>query len=272
MKDKVVAVTGAAGVLCSTMVEDFLEHGAKVALIGRHKANVSALARAMKRKGFAETLVVEADVLDRAALERGVKKILRKWGRIDVLLNGAGGHHPKGVAKAEQMTPDTPKEETFLGMEMEAFAFVNRLNFLGTVQPCQVFLPALIASRGSIVNISSMAAWQPMTKGAAYAAAKAAVSNFTYWLANHLAPMGVRVNAIAPGFFITNQNRFLLLEADGETPTARGRKVIGHTPMGRFGDPKELCGPVRFLVSDDARFVTGVVLPVDGGFMASSGV
>ena len=167
---------------------------------------------------------------------------------------------------------NTVDEDTFLGLEMEAFEYVNKLNFIGTVQPCQVFLPALVKTHGSIVNVSSMAAWQPMTKGAAYAAAKAGISNFTLWLANHLAPMGVRVNAVAPGFFITDQNRFLLMEPDGVTPTPRGRRVIAHTPMGCFGDPSDLCGPVRFLVSADARFVTGVVLPVDGGFMASSGV
>ena len=272
MSEKVVAVTGAAGVLCRALVEDFLRHGARVALIGRHRTNLAALAKRMKEKGLDQTLVVEADVLDRSALMEGLKKILRKWKRVDVLVNGAGGHHPKGVTKAEQMTADAPLEDTFLGLEMEAFEYVNKLNFIGTVLPCQVFLPALVKTHGSIVNVSSMAAWQPMTKGAAYAAAKAGISNFTLWLANHLAPMGVRVNAVAPGFFITDQNRFLLMEQDGMTPTPRGRRVIAHTPMGCFGDPSDLCGPVRFLVSADARFVTGVVLPVDGGFMASSGV
>ena len=272
MGGKVVAITGAAGVLCSAIVEDMLSHGASVALIGRHKAKLAALARRMKSKRLHQTLVVEADVLNRAALEAGLDKIVRKWKRIDVLVNGAGGHHPKGVTKAEQMTAETPAEDTFLGLEMEAFEHVNKLNFIGTVLPCQVFLPELVKTRGSIVNVSSMAAWQPMTKGAAYAAAKAGISNFTLWLANHLAPVGVRVNAVAPGFFITDQNRFLLMEMDGATPTPRGRRVLAHTPMGCFGTPSDLCGPVRFLVSADARFVTGVVLPVDGGFMASSGV
>ena len=272
MYGKVVVVTGAAGVLCSAIVEDMLLHGANVALIGRHKAKLEAQAKRMKTKGLDRTLVVEADVLDRSALKAGLGKILRKWKRVDVLVNGAGGHHPNGVTKSEQMTAETPAEDTFLGLEMEAFEHVNKLNFIGTVLPCQVFLPELVKTRGSIVNVSSMAAWQPMTKGAAYAAAKAGVSNFTLWLANHLAPTGVRVNAVARGFFITDQNRFLLMEQDGTTPTPRGRRVLAHTPMGCFGSPSDLCGPVRFLVSADARFVTGVVLPVDGGFMASSGV
>ena len=157
-------------------------------------------------------------------------------------------------------------------MDMEGFEYVNRLNMTGTILPSQVFGELLAASGGCIVNISSMAAFQPLTKVGAYGAAKAAVDNFTKWLATHLAPLGVRVNAIAPGFFITDQNRFLMMEKDGETPTPRGRKVLAKTPMHRFGDPEDLCGALRFLVSPAASFVTGTIIPVDGGFLAYSGV
>ncbi|HCL33229.1 MAG TPA: D-mannonate oxidoreductase, partial [Akkermansia sp.] len=188
------------------------------------------------------------------------------------LVNGAGGNDPRGTSPAEQCMPDTPADQGFFGMDMEGFEYVNRLNMIGTILPSQVFGELLAASSGCIVNISSMAAFQPLTKVGAYGAAKAAVDNFTKWLATHLAPLGVRVNAIAPGFFITEQNRFLMMEKDGATPTPRGRKVLAKTPMHRFGEPEDLCGALRFLASPSASFVTGVIIPVDGGFLAYSGV
>ena len=198
--------------------------------------------------------------------------MLKKWKRIDVLVNGAGGNHPKGTCPAEQVEKGTPLSETFFGLAQEGFEFVNRLNFIGTMLPCQVFCEAMLKRGGAVLNFCSMACWQPMTKVAAYGAAKAGVMNFTSFLATHLAPMGIRVNALAPGFFITNQNRFLLLEKDGKTLTARGNKVIAKTPMRKFGKPSDLHGAARFLLSDEASFVTGVTLPVDGGFMCYSGV
>ena len=195
-----------------------------------------------------------------------------EWGRLDILVNGAGGNDPRGTSPAEQCMPDTPADQGFFGMDMEGFEYVNRLNMIGTILPSQVFGELLAASGGCIVNISSMAAFQPLTKVGAYGAAKAAVDNFTKWLATHLAPLGVRVNALAPGFFITEQNRFLMMEKDGATPTPRGRKVLAKTPMHRFGEPEDLCGALRFLVSPSASFVTGIIIPVDGGFLAYSGV
>lgn len=269
---KVAIVTGAPGVLCSTMCESLLLAGAKVALLDRREDAALELQKQFAEKGLNQTLVCAVDVLDRASLEAAREQILKQWGRIDILVNGAGGNHPKGTCSAEQMTPETPMDQTFFGLDLSGFEFVNRLNFIGSLLPAQVFCEAMLKEGGSVINISSMAATQPMTKVAAYAAAKAAVDNFTRWLATHLAPMGIRVNAIAPGFFLTEQNRFLMLEADGKTLTARGHKVLAKTPMRRFGEAKDLCGALTYLCSDEASFVTGVIIPVDGGFLAYSGV
>lgn len=269
---KTALVTGAAGVLCSVMARDLLKAGARVALLGRTCSKLEELQRKLAEEGLTRTLVITADVLDKARLEEAAALLRNTWGRLDILVNGAGGNDPRGTTPAEQCFPDTPAEQSFFGMDMEGFEYVNRLNMIGTILPSQVFGELLAASGGCIVNVSSMAAFQPLTKVGAYGAAKAAVDNFTKWLAVHLAPLGVRVNAIAPGFFITDQNRFLMMEKDGETPTPRGRKVLAKTPMHRFGDPEDLCGALRFLVSPSASFVTGTIIPVDGGFLAYSGV
>lgn len=269
---KTAVVTGAAGVLCSGMARDLLKAGACVALLGRTRSKLEDLQRKLAEEGLGRTLVLAADVLDKAALEQACSRVKEEWGRLDILVNGAGGNDPSGTSPAEQCMPDTPADQGFFGMDMEGFEYVNRLNMIGTILPSQVFGELLAASGGCIVNISSMAAFQPLTKVGAYGAAKAAVDNFTKWLATHLAPLGVRVNAIAPGFFITEQNRFLMMENDGATPTPRGRKVLAKTPMHRFGEPEDLCGALRFLVSPSASFVTGVIIPVDGGFLAYSGV
>ena len=272
VEGKVIVCTGAAGVLCSSLVEDLLRHGAKVALLGRTRAKLVTLAKKLAKKGLASTLVCEADVMDRASLEAAKRAVLAKWRRIDALVNGAGGNHPKGTTPAEQMTADTKVEDSFFGLSAEGFESVNRLNLVGTVLPCQVFCEAMLKRGGAVLNFCSMAAFQPLTKVAAYGAAKAGILNFTSFLATHLAPRGIRVNALAPGFFITEQNRFLMLEKDGKTLTARGRKVIAKTPMRKFGEPGDLHGAARFLLSDEASFVTGVTLPVDGGFLCYSGV
>ncbi|WP_343206918.1 SDR family oxidoreductase [Akkermansia glycaniphila] len=269
---KVAVVTGAAGVLCSVMARSLLKAGAKVALLGRTLSKLEVLKEELAKEGLPQVLALEADVLDRASLEEARSKVLAAWGHLDVLVNGAGGNDPRGTTPAEQCEPDTERAKGFFGMDMEGFEYVNRLNMIGTILPSQVFGECLAESRGCIVNLSSMAAFQPLTKVGAYGAAKAAVENFTKWLATHLAPLGVRVNAIAPGFFITNQNRFLMLEQDGATPTARGGKVLAKTPMHRFGEPEDLCGALKFLVSSGAGFVTGITIPVDGGFLAYSGV
>jgi len=269
---KTAVVTGAAGVLCSVMAESLLREGAKVALADLNEDGAKGLQKALAEKGLTETMTVAANVLERASLEAARDAVLTKWGRIDILLNGAGGNHPKGTCAAEQYVEGTKLEESFFGLDLAGFEFVNKLNFIGTLLPSQVFCKAMLQGGGSVVNISSMSATQPLTKVAAYSSAKAAVENFTRWLAVHLAPVNIRVNAIAPGFFITQQNRFLMLEQDGTTPTPRGKKVIAKTPMHRFGEAKDLCGALTYLVSDEASFVTGIVIPVDGGFLAYSGV
>ena len=264
--------TGAAGVLCSSLTEDLLRHGAKVAVLDLRGDVAREFCAKLAKKGLGQTLPVEANVLDKESLEKAKREILKKWRRIDVLVNGAGGNHPKGTCPEEQITKDSKLEDTFFGLTGEGFEFVNKLNLVGTVLPCQVFCREMLKRGGSVLNFCSMAAYQPMTKVAAYGAAKAGIMNFTKFLATHLAPMGIRVNALAPGFFITNLNRFLLLEKDGKTLTARGNKVIAKTPMRKFGQPSDLHGAARFLMSDEASFITGVTLPVDGGFMCYSGV
>ena len=272
LEGKVVIVTGAAGVLCSVMAESMLREGAKVVLADLNEDGAKAFQKTLAAQGLTETMTVQANVLERASLEAAREKVLAQWGRIDILVNGAGGNHPKGTCPAEQFTEGTKLEDSFFGMDLAGFEFVNKLNFVGSLLPSQVFCQAMLKGGGSVINISSMSATQPLTKVAAYSAAKASIENFTRWLAVHLAPMNIRVNAIAPGFFITTQNRFLMLEQDGKTLTPRGQKVINKTPMHRFGDPKDLCGALNYLVSDDASFVTGIVIPVDGGFLAYSGV
>ncbi|MBO5643027.1 MAG: SDR family oxidoreductase [Kiritimatiellae bacterium] len=272
VEGKVIVCTGAAGVLCSSMTEDLLRHGAKVAVLDLRGDVAAKFCAKLAKKGLANTLALEANVLDKKSLEDAKKAILKKWKRIDVLINGAGGNHPKGTTPAEQMTKGMNLEDTFFGLTAEGFEFVNKLNLVGTILPCQVFCKEMLKKGGSVLNFCSMAAYQPLTKVAAYGAAKAGIMNFTSFLATHLAPMGVRVNAIAPGFFITDQNRFLMLEKDGKTLTPRGNKVIAKTPMRKFGAPSDLHGAARFLISDEASFITGVTLPVDGGFVCYSGV
>ena len=244
VEGKVCVVTGAAGVLCSSMTEDLLKHGAKVAVLDLRGDVAKQFCAKLAKKGLTQTLAIEANVLDKASLE----------------------------APAEQMTKDVKLEDTFFGLMPEGFEFVNKLNLIGTILPCQVFCKEMLKKGGAVLNFCSMAAYQPLTKVAAYGAAKAGIMNFTSFLATHLAPMGIRVNALAPGFFITNQNRFLMLEKDGKTLTARGNKVIAKTPMRKFGQPSDLHGAARFLLSDEASFITGVTLPVDGGFVCYSGV
>lgn len=269
---KVAVVTGAAGVLCSVMAEALLREGAKVALADLNDGNARKFQSTLAEEGLVETLALGVNVLERPSLVAAREAILAKWGRIDILINGAGGNHPKGTCPAEQFTEGTKLEDSFFGLDLAGFEFVNKLNFIGSLLPSQVFCEAMLKGGGNVINISSMSATQPLTKVAAYSAAKASIENFTRWLAVHLAPANIRVNAIAPGFFITHQNRFLMLEQDGKTLTARGQKVINKTPMHRFGDPKDLCGALTYLASDEASFVTGVVIPVDGGFLAYSGV
>lgn len=259
---KVAVVTGASGVLGTVMADALRKEGARTVLLSRRQ----------KAQETDDVIGIGADVMDRKALEAVREKVLKKWGKIDVLVNAAGGNDPRGTTSLEQLTSVASPADSFLGMDLQGFAVVHALNFTGTVLPTQVFGSAMTRRGGSVINISSMAATQPLTRVAAYGAAKAAVDNFTRWAAVHLAPVGVRVNALAPGFFLTEQNRFLLLEKDGSTPTPRGQKVLAKTPMRRYGDPKDLRGALLFLASEESSFVTGIVLPVDGGFSAHSGV
>jgi NAD(P)-dependent dehydrogenase (short-subunit alcohol dehydrogenase family) len=273
LNGEVAVVTGAAGILCSIFSEALLEEGASVALLDIDGERAEKLAAELAEKGYSDTLPIGADVLDRASIENARRSVMEKWGKIDILLNGAGGNSPKGTCPLEQLAPGDDPKDSFFGLDIAGFKQINELNFIGTLIPTQVFCEAMLENGGSVVNISSMSSTQPMTRVPAYSAAKAAIDNFTRWLAVHLAPSDIRVNAIAPGFFSTEQNRFLLFEKDGKTLTQRGSKIINNTPMRRFGKPEELLGALKFLCSnEDASFVTGVVIPVDGGFMAYSGV
>ncbi|NJM26050.1 MAG: SDR family oxidoreductase [Bacteroidia bacterium] len=265
LDNKVALVTGGTGVLGSEMVKALAQAGARVVILGRRLDAAEALARALQQQGY-EALAVKADVLQRADLESAKEIIIRKFGTLDILVNAAGGNLPGAV-----ITPD----KNFFDLNMEDFDRVVDLNLRGTVLPTHVFAELMAAQRaGVIVNIASMSSFTPLTRIVGYSAAKAAVANFTQWLAVEMAMKfgeGIRVNALAPGFFVTEQNRALLTNEDGSL-TFRGESIVRNTPYGRFGKVDELNGTLVWLCSDAAQFVTGVVVPVDGGFMAFAGV
>jgi len=274
LKDKVVVITGAGGVICSQLAESIAEAGAKVALLDLSLDAASAAANKIKANGFiAEPF--ECNVLDTASIQNCHDKVVAAFGLCDILINGAGGNNPKATTDNEYAElADAEKEmKSFFDLDKSGIEFVFNLNFLGSLLPSQVFAKDMIGRKGcSILNISSMNAFTPLTKIPAYSGAKAAVSNFTKWLSVHFSHVGIRVNAIAPGFFSTKQNAKLLWNEDG-TPTARTGKILAATPMGRFGEVKELVGATLFLISEEAAgFITGVVLPIDGGFSSYSGV
>lgn len=262
---KVAVVTGGTGLLGSAMARGLAAAGARVGILGRRAERASEVVGSIERED-GEAMVLQADVLQIADLEAVRDALIERWGRIDILVNAAGG----AVAGAT-----VPVGGSFFDLQHEALQQVVDLNLFGTLLPSQVFGAVMARQRaGCIVNISSMAALRPLTRGVGYGAAKAAIDNFTRWLAVELAQKygeGLRVNAIAPGFFIAEQNRALLLQPDG-TPTERGRAVITHTPAGRFGEADDLVGAIIWLCSPSAAFVTGTVIPVDGGFNAFSGV
>ncbi len=274
-RGRVAVVTGGAGVLCSQFCRALAACGARVAVLGRTREKVEALAEELRREG-GEAMGLAADVTDRESLLRACEALRERWGPCEILVNGAGGNRPDATADDEFFSPETmddPAKKSFFDLTETAFGEVFSLNLLGTVLPTQVFAADMArAGRGTIVNVSSMNAFTPLTKIPAYSAAKAGVSNFTEWLAVHFAASGIRVNAIAPGFFSTAQNAKLLWNEDG-TPTPRTGKILAATPMGRFGEPEELIGALLFLCDERCSgFITGVVLPVDGGFRAYSGV
>ena len=263
---KVIVITGGGGVLCGAMATTLAEAGAKIAVLDIDETAAAEVADEI-RTSQGQAIAVKCDVLDKESLESAKEKINSEFGQIDILINGAGGNKKEATT-----SPDL----SFFDLPAEAIRFVFDLNFLGTLLPTQVFGKEMAENgAGVILNISSMNAFRPLTKIAAYSAAKAAVSNFTQWLAVHVCQnysKDIRVNAIAPGFFLTEQNRFLLTDEKTDELTDRGKTIIEHTPMGRFGEPQELIGTVMWLLSDAAKFVTGVVVPIDGGFSAFSGV
>ena len=277
LKGKTAVVTGGGGVLCSVMAKGLAKAGAKVALFNRHAESAEKVAAEIRAEG-GEAMGLSADVLDLASLQAAEEKISAAFGPCDILLNGAGGNNPKGTTSREYLTKEdlAAKVEgvtTFFDLDPAGVGLVFNLNFLGTLLPTQVFCRKMAEGNGgNVINISSMNAFCPLTKIPAYSGAKAAISNFTQWLAVHFSKVNIRVNAIAPGFFLTNQNRALLTNPDGSL-TARGKTILAHTPMGKFGQPEDLVGALLFLLDDEASgFINGVVLPVDGGFSAFSGV
>ncbi len=263
---KTIVITGGSGVLGSSITRALLRAGAQVAVLNLHREHAQAVFKSRPHPG--ENLFIHTtDVTEPVSVGNALEAVLNKFGKVDALINGAGGNHPKST---------TSRDLPFFDIPVEAFKIVMELNLLGTVVPCQIFARHFAEKGGgSILNISSMSAFRPLTRIPAYSAGKAAVSNFTQWLAVHLAQEyspKIRVNAIAPGFFLTNQNRFLLTDEKTGELTTRGQAIIDHTPMARFGSPDELVGTVLWLLSDASAFVHGCVIPIDGGFSAFSGV
>ena len=274
LSGKVAVVTGAGGVLCGMFAKALAASGAKVAVLDLNETAAEKVAAEIRADGGTAKAYM-CNVLDKESLEACHQAVLRDLGPCDILINGAGGNNPRATTDKEYFEPGDIDAETksFFDLEEKGVEFVFNLNFIGTLLPTQTFAKDMVGRDGcNILNISSMNAYTPLTKIPAYSGAKSAVSNFTQWLAVHFSKVGIRVNAIAPGFFSTKQNAALLWNADG-TPTARTGKILAATPMGRFGEPEELLGALLFLLDNEAAsFITGVVLPVDGGFSAYSGV
>lgn len=274
MKDKVVVITGAGGVLCGSFAKEIAKYGAKIALLDLNYEAANRNAAVITQMGGIAK-AYEANVLERDILENVHTQILKDLGKCDILINGAGGNNPRANTDNEFFAKgdDTNGSKTFFDLDKKSFSFVFDLNILGTVIPSQVFIKDMLGRNGcSVLNVSSMNAFRPLTKIPAYSAAKSGVSNFTQWLAVHFAKQGIRVNALAPGFFVTQQNADLLYDKNG-APTSRTGKILAATPMERFGKEEELLGALMFLLDENlSGFITGVVLPVDGGFSAYSGV
>jgi NAD(P)-dependent dehydrogenase (short-subunit alcohol dehydrogenase family) len=273
LQGKTAVLTGGAGFICSEMAKALAFQGVKTAILDLNKDTALTVANDIKKEFKVSSIGLAASVLDKSSLEEANVKINEQLGPVDILVNGAGGNSPAATTKVERMDGSEKAEDTFFGLQMEGFDKVFDLNFKGTLLPSMVFgLDMIKQKSGVIVNISSMNSFRPLTKIAAYSAAKAAVNNFTQWLAVHFSGAGVRVNAIAPGFLLTNQNKFLMIDEKSGELTPRAKKILNSTPMDRFGTPEELTGTLLYLVSDLSKFVTGIVIPVDGGFSAYSGV
>jgi NAD(P)-dependent dehydrogenase (short-subunit alcohol dehydrogenase family) len=272
---KTCVITGGAGVIGQEMVKALASVKARIAILDRNEEVAQKIAQEVSRAFGTTVIGVQGDVLNKESLEKAKAVINEKLGDIDILINGAGGNNPTATTKAEQIDEtniDKP-EDTFYGLALDGFDQVFALNFKGTLLPTMIFTTDMLKKgKGVVLNISSMNSYKPLTKIPAYSAAKASINNFTQWLAVHLAKTGIRVNAIAPGFFITNQNRFLVLDEKTGGYSPRGQKIINNTPMGKFGEPQDLNGATLFLLSDISNFITGIVLPVDGGYNAFGGV
>ena len=274
LKGKVCVITG-GGVIGSAIAEVLASAGVKVAILDIKPDAALSLAQGLSARHGVECAGIGCSVLDRSSIESAAAEVESKLGPVDILINGAGGNSPEATTKFEEVNASNinSPESTFFGLKMEGFQKVFDLNFIGTVLPSMVFGEKMVKSgKGVILNISSMNSFRPLTKIPAYSAAKASVNNFTQWLAVHFAKTGVRVNAIAPGFFLTKQNKFLLTDENTGNLTPRGEKIISNTPMGKFGEPEDLQGAVMFLCSDISAFVTGICIPVDGGYSAYGGV
>jgi len=275
LKGKVAVITGGAGVLGSALVGAMASVGMKIAIADINKEVADTVAAKIAEESGSTVIGIEANVLDKESLEKAKLEINQLLGPIDILVNGAGGNSPMATTKVEQMEEKDIDnlEDTFYGLQMEGFDRVFALNFKGTILPTMVFTQDMLAKRkGVVLNISSMNSYKPLTKIPAYSAAKASINNFTEWLAVHLAKVGIRVNAIAPGFFITHQNRFLVMDEKTGDYSPRGQKIVNNTPMGKFGEPEDLQGATLFLLSDISAFITGIIIPVDGGYSAFGGV
>lgn len=277
LKGKVIVITGGGGVLCSAFAKDLAAQGAKIAVLDLREEAAQVVVDEINAAG-GTALAVGCNVLEAESLEAAKAKVTAELGTCDILINGAGGNSPLGTTTKEtlELCDIAEKAEgvkTFFDLDAKGIEFVFNLNFLGTLLTTQCFAKDMVGKEGaSILNVSSMNSYRPLTKIPAYSAAKAAISNFTQWMAVHFADVGIRVNAIAPGFFSTNQNKTLLYNEDGSL-TARSNKIISHTPLRRFGTPEDLTGALLFLCDNEySSFVTGIILPVDGGFAAYSGV
>ena len=275
LKDQVCVITGGGGVLGTSMARGLAAAGVITVSLDINEEAAKKAASDITSELGVKSYGYRASVLDRASLEKVREQIISEVGEIDMLINGAGGNAPTATTKLEQITEKELDrlEDGFFGLELEGFQKVFDLNFTGTLLPSLVFTRDMVArQKGVVLNVSSMNAYKPLTKIPAYSAAKASINNFTEWLAVHFAKVGVRVNAIAPGFFLTNQNRFLLTDEQSGALTPRGEKIIANTPMGVFGEPEDLNGTVIYLLSDMSRFITGICIPVDGGYSAFGGV
>lgn len=274
LSGKTAVVTGGSGVLCQEMAKELARQGMKVAILNRNKENGQKIADEIaNNEGTA--IAVTCDVLDEESVQKAYVTVKEQLGECGLLINGAGGNHPDAITDKEAFEKgdiENDSLKSFFDLELKGFDHVFRLNLVGSLIPTQVFGKEMTNRGGTVINISSMSAPSPMTKVPAYSAAKAGIDNLTQWLAVHFADAGIRVNAIAPGFFLTKQNRNLLLKEDGSF-SERAEKIISHTPQRRFGDPEDLLGTLLWLADDNtSKFVTGITIPVDGGFMAYSGV